>query len=72
MPPSDFSRLAYELEDLFGPAPGEQIASAVRMWAVDKTPVEEDRDMDDAPREFLLAEFERTGCSALTCLQWSE
>ena len=72
MPPSDFSRLAYELEEEFEPLPGEQIASAVRMWAVDKTPVEEDRDMDDALREFLLAEFERTGCSALICLQWSE
>lgn len=72
MPPSDFQRLACELEELFEPTPGEEAASAVRIRTFDKAPVGMDRDMDDLLREFLLAEFERTGRSALTCLQWTE
>lgn len=72
MPPPDFQRLARELEGLFEPTPGEETASAVRIRTFDKTPVGKDRDMDDLLREFLLAGFKRTGCSALTCLQWTE
>lgn len=69
---SDFHRLARKLEEFFEPTPGWEAKSAVRMRTFDLTPIRRDRSMDDALREFLLAEFQRTGYGALTCLQWTE